>query len=247
MYKTFDILGYKVFSGHLSEINYSKKILLNTFSPNSYGIAKRDRDFSVALKNSDILLLDGVGIAVGSIILYGRNIRKIAGQDCFDYLMAKTNKNQQKVFFLGSTDATLDKIITRVKREYPETTVSGYSPPFKSAFSAVDNKQMIEFINSFNPDVLFVGMTAPKQEKWAYQNRENINVRVIATIGNVFDWYAGNSKRPAKIWIKLRMEWLIRMFLRPEIFKRNIGNQAIFIKDLLSHITHIKRIKNKND
>lgn len=64
-----------------------------------------------------------------------------------------------------------------------------------------------------------------------------------STIGNVFDWYAGNSKRPAKIWIDLRLEWLVRIFLRPEIFKRNTGNQLKFLRDLFLHITYIKRIK----
>ena len=243
MYKVIDIFGYKVFSGTLSDLDLNKKYLINTFSPNSYGVALNDKEFETALKNTDVLVLDGIGIALGSIILHGKNIKKIAGQDCFDFFMADADKKKGKVFFLGSTDQTLQKITDRVKQEYPNVITSVYSPPYKPVFSDEDNEIMVKRINAFEPDVLFVGLTAPKQEKWAYQHRDLVHAGVISTIGNVFDWYAGNSKRPAKIWIKLRLEWLVRIFLRPEIFRRNTGNQMKFLRDLFLHITYIKRIK----
>ncbi|HTF27722.1 MAG TPA: WecB/TagA/CpsF family glycosyltransferase [Flavitalea sp.] len=238
-----NVLGYNVFNRTLSEIDFSKKTLINTFSPNSYGIARNDKALENALKNTDLLVLDGMGIAIGSILLNGKNIKKIAGQDCFDFLMDKANANKWKVFFLGSSESTLAKIRTRAAHEYPLVKVGTYSPPFRTEFSREENEEMIMAINRFEPRILFVGMTAPKQEKWAYQFKEKINANVISTIGNVFDWYAGNSKRPASIWIKLRLEWFIRIFMRPEILKRNTKNQLRFFKDLLLHITHIQKIR----
>ena len=240
MYESIDVLGYKVFKGKLSDINYNQKLLFNTFSPNSYGIAVHNHEFKIALKNTDVLVLDGIGIAAGSILLNGKNIKKIAGQDCFDYFMELANKNKWKVFFLGSSQTTLNKIINRVNQEYPGVKASGYSPPFRSVFCNEDNQRMIENINRVSPDVLFVGMTAPKQEIWAYKHRSLTNARITVTIGNVFDWYAGNSKRPAKIWVNLRLEWLVRIFLRPEIFKRNTKNQLIFVKDLLLALVGVR-------
>ena len=242
MYKDTEVLGYNVFSGHLSDIDLSKKSLLNTFSPNSYGLSLADKEFSIALKNTDVLVLDGMGIAIGSILLHGKNIKKIAGQDCFDYFVGEANKNSWKVFFLGSSESTLQKIICRLKREYHNVKVCAYAPPFKTVFSEEESQLMVKHINSFNPDILFVGMTAPKQEKWAYKYRDRVNARVITTIGNVFDWYAGNSKRPAKIWIKLRLEWFIRIFHRPEILRRNTKNQMLFFRDLLLVFFKIKKI-----
>jgi N-acetylglucosaminyldiphosphoundecaprenol N-acetyl-beta-D-mannosaminyltransferase len=144
---------------------------------------------------------------------------------------------------MGSTKQTLQKIQDRAKKEYPNVTTAVYSPPFKPDFSDADNAAIVQAINAFQPDVLFVGLTAPKQEKWAYQHKAPVNAKIISTIGNVFDWYAGNSSRPAPIWIKLRLEWLVRIFLRPEIFRRNTGNQLKFCWDLFLHITYIKRIK----
>jgi len=243
MNSTLDVLGYKVFNSSLDKVDFTKKTLINTFSPNSYGLATKDPFFKEALRNTDILVLDGVGIALGSLFLHGKNIRKIAGQDCFDYFTAKANENRWKVFFMGSSPKTLEKITTRLKQEYPNIQTASYSPPFKPEFSEEDNRQIVEAINAFKPDVLFVGLTAPKQEKWSYQHKNQLNARVISTIGNVFDWYAGNSKRPAPIWIKLRLEWFARIFMRPEIFRRNTANQLKFLKDLFLHITYIKRIK----
>lgn len=243
-YKTTNVLGYEVFSSSLDTVNFDNgKILINTYSPNSYGLALKDKDYKTAIKNTDILVLDGMGAAIGSILLHGKNIKKIAGQDCFDYLMAEANKKNWKVFYLGSSENTLQKMKARANKEYPNALIGTYSPPYKDAFTDEENRLMVEAINAFEPHVLFVGMTAPKQEKWGYFHLHAVNAKVVSTIGNVFDWYAGNSKRPGKIWIKLRLEWFIRIFLRPEIFRRNTKNQLMFFRDLLLHITHIKRIK----
>lgn len=244
-YKSTDVLGYNVFSSSLDVIDTNtEKTLINTFSPNSYGLAVNDQNFETALKNTDVLVLDGMGVAIGSMMIHGKNIKKIAGEDCFNYFMNLANQLGWKVFFLGSTEETLGKIKSRASNQFKNIKTGSYSPPYVSEFSAEDNDQIVSAINSFQPDVLFIGLTAPKQEKWAYQHKDLINARIISTIGNVFDWYAGNSKRPAKIWVKLRLEWFIRIFLRPEIFKRNTKNQMKFFKDVFLHTTHIKRIKN---
>lgn len=241
-YKTTRVLGYDVFSTSLDVIDpNTKKTLINTFSPNSYGLAKTDSDLQNALKDTDVLVLDGMGVAIGSMLINGKNIKKVAGEDCFNFYMKLSNEKKWKVFFLGSTDETLDKIKTRALQEFPNINVASYSPPYKPEFSKEDNVLMVHTINEFEPDVLFIGLTAPKQEKWGYAHKNLVNARVISTIGNVFDWYAGNSKRPAKIWIKLRLEWFIRMFLRPEIFRRNTKNQMKFFKDVILHVTYIKR------
>ncbi len=243
-YKTTNILGYNVFSSSLDVIDQNtNKVLINTFSPNSYGLAKTDTVFENALKNTDVLVLDGMGIAIGSLLIHGVNIKKIAGEDCFYFFMKLAHQNNWNVFFLGSTDTTLNKIKIRASKDYPNLNVAYYSPPYKEEFSEEDNELMVRKINAFKPDVLFIGLTAPKQEKWGYMHRDLVNARIISTIGNVFDWYAGNSKRPAKIWIKLRLEWFVRMFLRPEIFRRNTKNQMKFFKDVILHITYMKRKK----
>ena len=127
--------------------------------------------------------------------------------------------------------------------DYPNISIEYFSPPFKSEFSDADNTLMVEKINTFQPDVLFIGMTSPKQEKWAIKNRESIKSGLIIGIGNVFDWYAGTQKPIHPFWFKIRLGWLIRIFLRPEIFRRNIGNQMLFFWHIILIFFKIKKIQ----
>jgi N-acetylglucosaminyldiphosphoundecaprenol N-acetyl-beta-D-mannosaminyltransferase len=237
----YDVMGFTVFNSNLDLVSLNKResLLLNTISPNSYGIATKDSEFSDALKNSDFLVLDGVYFALASILLKGGNIKKNQGPDVFTHFMDRINNQKGKVFFLGASNETLDKIKDRSRVDYPNIVVGTYSPPFKNSFSDEDNDKIISTINDFKPDVLFVGMTCPKQEKWAYKNKSNIDVSLICCVGAVFDWYAGNQKNIHPLWWKLRLAWLKRTIDRPEILLRypNIG---IFFKDLFLSLIGIK-------
>ncbi|MCA0932644.1 WecB/TagA/CpsF family glycosyltransferase [Lutimonas saemankumensis] len=237
-------LNYKVYSDSLSKIKIEDGAckVINTISPNSYGIATKDTEFDFALKDSDYLVLDGVYFALSSILLQGKNIKRNQGPDVFHHFISRFQRTRGKVFFLGSTTEVLNKIESRLKIDFPLVEAGTFSPPFKKEFSDEDNELMIDQVNSFKPDILFIGMTCPKQEKWAIKNRDKLNAKIVICIGNVFDWYAGTQKSIHPIWFKLRLGWFIRIFLRPEVFKRNIGNQMIFFKDLLLIKFKIKKI-----
>ena len=241
-----NVMGFTIFNSSLDNIkfNVDKTQILNTISPNSYGISTRDTEFKNALKFSDYLVLDGGYFALASILIKGRNIKKNQGPEVFSYFMNRMNIVNGKVFFLGSSNETLEKIRQKAAVDYPNIKVCTYSPPYKDEFSDIDNVKMHQSITDFQPDVLFVGMTCPKQEKWAYQNKNNINVSLICCVGAVFDWYAGNQKDIHPLWWKLRLAWLKRTIDRPEILLRypNIG---IFFKDLFLSLIGIK--KNDNE
>jgi N-acetylglucosaminyldiphosphoundecaprenol N-acetyl-beta-D-mannosaminyltransferase len=242
--KFVEVLNYKVFSDDLSKIsidNPTNKVI-NTISPNSYGLATKDSEFDHALKTSDYLVLDGVYFAFASILLKGKNIKANQGPDVFYHFLNRLNNEKRRVFFLGSKESTLELIKERANREYPGIVLEYYSPPFKPEFSDEDNNLMIEKINAFNPDVLYVGMTCPKQEKWSIKHRERLNAGLTICIGNVFDWFAGTQKPIRPIWFKLKLGWFIRIFLRPEIFRRNIGNQMKFFWHVVLIFLKIKKI-----
>ena len=94
---------------------------------------------------------------------------------------------------------------------------------------------MISAVNEFKPDVLFVGMTAPKQEKWNDENKDKLEANVICSIGAVFDFYAGTITRPGKVWIKLGLEWFIRLLKEPKrMSKRYIYYGAPFVWMIIS-------------
>lgn len=237
-----NVLGLNVFSDSLDSISLENgnSQILNTISPNSYGISTKDHEFKKALKNSDYLVLDGVYFALASIFLQGKNIKKNQGPDVFYHFMKRIHDQKGRVFFLGSSNDILEKIKKRASVDYPDLSVEYYSPPFMEEFSEEENKKIIETVNSFSPDILFVGMTCPKQEKWSYSNKMLVNTRLICSVGAVFDWYAGKQKEIHPMWWKLRLGWLKRTVDRPEILKRypSIG---IFFWHLFLAIIGIKK------
>lgn len=215
--------------------------VVSTVSPNSYGMSTRDEEFKDALQGADILVLDGVYFGLAGILLSGERIRINNGPSVFKNLVQRLDTQSGSVFFMGSMDSTLDKIRERMAKEYPNVRVGTFSPPYKPKLSESDNEAIAAAINEFQPDVVFVGMTAPKQEKWAFENRDRLNTGLIVSIGAVFDWFAGNEREVSPIWWKLHLGWLIRTIHRPEILKR-YPNVGIFFWHLFLAILRIKRV-----
>ncbi len=227
-------LSYSVFSGNLSDLSLQNKITINTINQYSYCIATKDEEFKKALQQSDILLPDGVAIVKSVKFLTGQNINKIAGSDVHVHLLNHYNNQRGSCFYLGSAQNTLNKIKNRLAKEYPNLKVGNYSPPYKPHFSNQDNNKMIEAVNSFNPDVLFVGLTAPKQEKWIHAFKNQLNAKQICAIGAVFDFYAGTIPRPSKFWINLGLEWFIRLVKEPKrMWKRYLYYGPLFLTSVI--------------
>lgn len=237
------IFGFKVFSDHLSKIpiRQSNTSVINTISPNSYGLSTRNLALDQALKSTDYLVLDGVYFSLAAILLRCKNIQKNQGPDVFYHFMGRLNRISGKAFFLGSTKNTLDLIKKQAEFLYPNISVYTYSPPFTDVFSEQQELDIVNAINSIRPDIVFVGMTCPKQEIWSIRNRKRVDAGLIICIGNVFDWFAGTQKPIHPFWFSLRLGWFIRIILRPEIFKRNIGNQLKFFWDLLLVFIRLKK------
>ncbi|MGO4918527.1 WecB/TagA/CpsF family glycosyltransferase [Maribacter spongiicola] len=227
-------LGYPVYNSTLENLPFKTKLLVSTINQYSYCISEEDDVFKKALLESDVILPDGVGIVAAAKWLNGVSIKKIAGADFHDFQLKRLNEIHGSCFYLGASDETLSKIGERLKKEYPNVTFGSYSPPYKPRFTEEDTKAMIEAVNSFKPDVLFVGMTAPKQEKWSHANKENLDAKIICSIGAVFDFYAGTVERPNKIWQDLGLEWLGRLLKEPKrMGNRYIYYGAVFTKHLV--------------
>ncbi|GHU82929.1 beta-1,4-N-acetyl- mannosaminyltransferase [Bacteroidia bacterium] len=238
---TVEVMGMRVLNDDLSKVPFEGKILVNTISPNSYGISTNDPKFKEALQKCDILTLDGEYFGLASIFLKGKTIKRQNGPDNFKCFMQKANEISARVFFLGSTERALALIKEKAKVSYPNVIVETYSPPFKKEFNEEDNLAMIKAINDFKPQLLCVGMTAPKQEKWAYQHYKQLDVNVTITIGQVFDWFAGTQDEPNPIWVKIHLLWFIRTIKRPEMLTTRLPMVLKFLWYLFLNILRIRK------
>jgi len=221
---------FNLFADSLSVLPPRQKLLITTLNAHSFNVTKSDALFNEVLLNSDVLIPDGISIVLALKLISGKNIKKIAGADLFFYEMERLQQQSGSCFFLGSTDKTLQLIKSKIAVEYPNVKVNYWSPPYKPQFSDEDNSIMINKINSLKPDVLFIGLTAPKQEKWAYQHLSKLEVGHICCIGAVFDFYAGTVNRAPSILIKMGLEWLYRLIMEPKrMWKRYLIGNPKFI------------------
>jgi N-acetylglucosaminyldiphosphoundecaprenol N-acetyl-beta-D-mannosaminyltransferase len=214
-----------------------KPFWLACLNPHSVRTAMSDPAAERALKAADVLIPDGVGAVLASRILGGGIRERITGSDIFRELNRRLNdRGGASCFFLGSTEETLAAIEARLAGEFPGIRFAGaYSPPFKEVFSEEENRAMIEAVNRAAPDVLWVGMMAPKQEKWIYQNKDRLNVKFIGAIGAVFDFYAGTVKRPHPWFLDHGLEWLPRLLGEPRrLWKRMFVSAPLFMARVLA-------------
>lgn len=228
--------GYNLFNMSLDDLPKLPKIVVNTINQYSFCLAEKEPDFKNALMASDVLLPDGVGIVAAVRLQSGQKIKKISGSNLHNYLLNKLNKEYGSCFYLGSSEKTLKKIKDKLALEFPNIRVGSYSPPFKPVFSDEDNSKMVAAVNQFKPDVLFVGMTAPKQEKWAVAHKKELDTKVIGSVGAVFDFYAETMNRPSNFWINLGFEWFGRLLNEPKrMWKRYIYYGPVFLYSLIKY------------
>lgn len=142
---------------------------------------------------------------------------------------------QRTVMFMGSSQKVLDLIVKRAAEVYPHLKIVTYSPPYKPEFSEEDNKAIVEAINAADPDLLWIGMTAPKQEKWTYSHWTELNIHChVGTIGAVFDFFAGTVERAPIWWQRHGLEWLYRLLKEPKrMWRRYIIGNTLFLWNML--------------
>ena len=241
--KSLEIFGSKAELASLPE----GKLLINTINAHSYNTARKDSLFAEALTNGDVLLPDGVSIVMACKWIKAKSLPKerIAGWDLFAFEMEKLERESEElrtkseeskiVMFMGSSQKVLDLIVKRAAEVYPHLKVVTYSPPYKPEFSDEDNKAIIDAIHAANPDLLWIGMTAPRQEKWTYSHWKELNIHChVGSIGAVFDFFAGTVKRAPMWWQDHGLEWLYRLLKEPKrMWRRYIIGNALFLWNMV--------------
>lgn len=212
------------------------KLLINTINAHSYNTALEDSKFAEALLGGDALIPDGASIVKACRWLgaKSRPVERVAGWDLFEFEMGRLNAKGGRCMFMGSSPKVQGLIVERARALYPNIEVVTYSPPYKPEFSPEENRAIVDAINAADPDLLWIGMTAPKQEKWTYAHWPELKIRChVGTVGAVFDFFAGTVKRAPLWWQTHGLEWLYRLLKEPRrMWRRYVVGNVKFLRNV---------------
>ena len=209
----------------------NQAVIFACANPHSLVVAQSDLSFRAALTQANLVVADGIGVSFMARLVGVQIGPRITGTDYFQAVLeALQQRGSRRVFFFGSSQRVLDLIAKRFASDFPSLILCGMlSPPFGS-WDEEQNRRMVQVINDAKPDVLWVGMTAPKQEKWVEENRHNLAVPVIGSIGAVFDFYAGTYARAPQWICQIGFEWAYRFILEPRrMWQRNCVSAPKFL------------------
>lgn len=196
-------------------IEMSNKSCKMIFAPNVEFVmtAQRDKEFFDILKESSLSTPDSIGIMIGAKLQGKEFKQRIPGQAYFREVIQLGEKEGWTFYLLGGMEGIAEKTAENLRKEFPNIKIIGTHHGF---LNEETEKEVINEINTLQPNVLFVALGAPKQEKWIYKNKDILKVDVATGQGGTFDYEAGRIKRAPKIIQKLGIEWLWRLALEPK-------------------------------
>ena len=195
--------------------------------------ARHDKDVADALAGAGLVLPDGAPVAWEVAHRAGARSERVTGSDIFDGLCRISPERGYRHFFYGSTSATLDALVRTVAARYPGLEVCGaLSPAF--APKAVLRSDELDLINAARPDIVWVGLGAPKQEVWMRRARSALEAPLLIGVGAVFDFASGHKPRAPRLLQQLGLEWAFRLAQDPtQLARRYAVTNTSFIAGLI--------------
>lgn len=208
-------------------------------TPNVDHIVKLEQDkvFQEVYKEADLILTDGMPLIWISKIKKTPIKEKVSGSDLFPEVCKLAAGKGYKVFLLGAAEGVASKAAENLKEKYKGLNIVGtYSPSYGFEKNQDEINKIIKMINQVKPDILAVGLGAPKQEKFLYNFRNQLKVPVSLAIGASIDFEAGNVQRAPEWMQKIGLEWFYRLIKEPKrMFKRYLVDDLKIVKLLIKY------------
>ncbi|MFB3814966.1 MAG: WecB/TagA/CpsF family glycosyltransferase [Terriglobales bacterium] len=195
--------------------------------------AQKDAEFRRLLNAADMCVPDGMPLIWVARQRGLRLSRRVAGPDLFLEFLRATAEKGYSHFFYGGAEGIPEKLVQELRREFPGLRVAGaYSPPFRR-LTEQEDAAVVEMINRAAPDVLWVGLGCPKQERWMFEHRDRLKVPVMLGVGQVFDIYAGTLRRAPRWMCEWGLEWFFRLMSEPRrLWRRYLVYNTQFVLSL---------------
>lgn len=192
-------------------------------------MAYEDAAYRHIQNNALLALPDGKPLSVVSRKRGYPQAERVAGPDLMAEVFRESEKKGYRHYFYGSTPETLEALQMKLLEKYPRLVIAGaQAPPFRKLTEAED-EESVAMINQTAPDIVWVGLGAPKQEQWMYAHQERVEALMIG-VGAGFDFHAGTVKRAPKWVQRIGMEWFFRLCQDPKrLWKRYLATNWKFL------------------
>ncbi len=199
------------------------------YTPNTEIVmeARKNTKFKELLNNADLVIPDGIGLIYASRIKKKALPERVTGVDLSFKMLEIANENGYSLFILGGKEGVAKEATENISKQYPNIKIAGYHHGFFKG-THIDHKghqeekSVIEMINQSKPDILFVGLGAPKQEIWINENKSFLNCKVIIGNGGTVDILSGRVKNAPDFYRNNGLEWLYRLAKDPKRIKRQM-------------------------
>jgi N-acetylglucosaminyldiphosphoundecaprenol N-acetyl-beta-D-mannosaminyltransferase len=197
-----------------------------------HGVMESQRDVELRhIHNAAGLVTpDGMPLVWLSRLLGFRHVTRVYGPDLILAMCSRSVKQGYRHFFYGGASGVAEKLVARLRLRFPGIKVVGtYSPPFRPLTSRED-QVVVERVNAAQPDIVWVGISTPKQERWMAEHVRRLSAPVLIGVGAAFDFHAG-LKRQAPAWMQRSgFEWLFRLMTEPRrLWRRYLTNNPFFL------------------
>jgi N-acetylglucosaminyldiphosphoundecaprenol N-acetyl-beta-D-mannosaminyltransferase len=187
--------------------------------------ARKDRDLRRALLGCDIVSADGMSVVLASRLLGCPLPERVTGIDLFLALLQAAAERGDSVYLLGAEPAVVDRAAAAIRARLPGLRIAGWH----HGYFWDDEPAMVRAIRESGANMLFVGITSPKKERFIHQWREQLGVRLAMGVGGSFDVLAGKTRRSPRWMQRAGLEWLFRLLLEPRrLWKRYFVSNAAF-------------------
>jgi N-acetylglucosaminyldiphosphoundecaprenol N-acetyl-beta-D-mannosaminyltransferase len=205
--------------------------------------ARSDAGLRRIIDEADLISVDGQPVVWAARLLGARIKARVAGIDLMQALVSRSERRGWRVFFLGAKEAVLDKMVALYRKQFPGLQIAGYRHGYWASADADEEKAIVEQIRTAKPDVLFIGVSSPKKEIFAYQHAQRMGVPFIMGVGGSFDVIAGVTRR-APLWMQhAGLEWFWRFLQEPRrMWRRYFIHDMKFVSLVVREIIRGRRI-----
>lgn len=213
-----------------SALKKKQKLMISCINPHSFCLYMRDQSYKKAIEITDILLCDGIGFQSVERYLHHKTYSRITGFDVTKIMLNLANLMALKVIFIGSTEENLKVLKTNVEVQYQNIEIATFAPPFVESFGENECRDIRNFLSRENCDLVFFGLTAPKQECLSWAVCSSQNQHIVANVGAVFDYLSGRRRIPPLFIRKIGLEWLWRLMQDPfKLINRTLISVPLYL------------------